>query len=403
MIMKFNFDEVIDRVGQDAKAVNDLPLESTMMPTQPKPGFDAIPMWVADMSFASAPSVLSAISKRLQHPLFPYFNYSSAYYDAIFYWQEKMHGVTGLKKEHIGYENSVLGGLSSALKAVLPNGGKVLLHSPTYIGFLRVLKLNGYEIVDSPLYKDESGCWRMDLKDMEEKIVSQGIQVMIFCSPHNPSGRVWEKEELVSMMDLVKKHDVIVLSDEIWSDLVLTVFHHIPLQSIGEDAKNRTIAFYAPSKTFNLAGLIGSYHIIYNSSLKEKVDAVSSATFYNGMNVLSMHGLIGAYSEEGYQWCQELNQILQRNIQTMYDFLNQYPEIEVSMPQGTYLLFVDMTNWLKKHPLSLHELLQRGWDVGVGWQNGEPFLKPNCIRINIALPYSKLLEAIQRLKTYVLL
>ena len=139
---------------------------------------------------------------------------------------------------------------------------QVLVHAPTYIGFTGTLNNNGYHIIHSPLKKDEEGIWRMDFEDMEEKIVKNKIHAAIFCSPHNPTGRVWERWEIEKAMEIYKKYDVTVISDEIWSDIILYGNEHIPTQSVSEDARNRTIALYAPSKTFNLAGLIGSYHII---------------------------------------------------------------------------------------------------------------------------------------------
>lgn len=141
----------------------------------------------------------------------------------------------------------------------------------------------------------------MDYDDMDKKLKENHIHVAVFCSPHNPCGRVWEREEIEKAMEIYKKNDCIVISDEIWSDLILEGYHHIPTQSVNEDARNRTIAVYAPSKTFNLAGLIGSYHIIYNSCLRDRVKANSRKSHYNSMNVLSMHALIGAYKPEGHE------------------------------------------------------------------------------------------------------
>ena len=138
----------------------------------------------------------------------------------------------------------------------------------------------------------------MDFEDMEKKIVKNRIHAAVFCSPHNPCGRVWERWEIEKAMELYKKYDVFVISDEIWSDLILEGHKHIPTQSVSEDARNRTVAMYAPSKTFNLAGLVGSYHIIYNTWLRERVLKESSLSHYNAMNVLSMHALVGAYKPE---------------------------------------------------------------------------------------------------------
>ena len=210
---------------------------------------------------------------------------------------ERRFDVTGIEVDAIkaGYENGVLGGVVSALNIFCSRGDNVLLHSPTYIGFTYSLENNGYNIVHSPLVKDENNVWRMDFEDMEKKIVDNRVHAAVFCSPHNPCGRVWERWELERAMELYKKHDVMVVSDEIWSDIILGGHRHIPTQSVSEDARSRTVAVYAPSKTFNLAGLVGSYHIIYNPVLRDRVEKEASLSHYNSMNVLSMHALLGAY------------------------------------------------------------------------------------------------------------
>ncbi len=144
---------------------------------------------------------------------------------------------------------------------------------------------------------------------------------LYFCSPHNPTGRVWERWEIEKAMELYAKYDVTVISDEIWSDIILDGHQHIPTQSVSEDAKNRTVALYAPSKTFNLAGLIGSYHIIYNRTLRERIIKESSLCHYNSMNVLSMYALIGAYKPEGCEWVDELRQVIGENVTYACDYI----------------------------------------------------------------------------------
>ena len=396
--MKYDFTSILDRTGKDAIAVEHIPIPGA----QVKEGFDRIPMWVADMNFPTVPTIVDAMMERVQHPAYGYFDPSKEYYRSIIEWQETRNGVTGLKPEHIGYENGVLGGVVSALNVMCSKGDNVLLHSPTYIGFTRCVENNGYNIVHSPLVKDENGIWRMDFADMEEKIVKNHIHAAVFCSPHNPCGRVWERWEIEKAMELYKKHDVFVVSDEIWSDLILEEHKHIPTQSVSEDARNRTVAMYAPSKTFNLAGLVGSYHIIYNSWLRERVLKESSLSHYNEMNVLSMHALIGAYKPEGYEWVDELRQVLTGNVEFAYKYIQDHFEgVEVSKPEGTYMLFLDCTKWCEQHGKSLDELLKAGVEVGVIWQDGRPFHGPCHIRMNLALPFSRVQEAFKRLDRYV--
>lgn len=402
--MKYDFTSIMDRRGKDAIAV-DLPGNvpaGGFAPGGPKEGFDLIPMWVADMNFPTAPSIIEEVKARLEHPAFGYFNPSDAYFDAIINWHKERKGVEGLTKEDIGYENGVLGGLVSALNAFASHGDPILVHSPTYIGFTNSIEGAGYKIVHSLLKQDEEGVWRMDYEDMDAKIKSNKIHVAVFCNPHNPTGRVWEPEEIEKAMEVYKANDCIVISDEIWSDLILEGYYHTPTQSVSEDAKNRTIALYAPSKTFNLAGLIGSYHVIYNSYLRDRVVASSSKCHYNSMNVLSMHALVGAYRKEGAEWVDELRQVLSGNVAYAYDYIKEHFEgVNLSKPQGTYMLFLDCEEWCKKHGKTVDELLKAGWDVGVAWQDGRPFHGEYCIRMNLALPLSRVQEAFRRLDEYV--
>ena len=245
--MKYDFTTILDRVGHDAIAV-DNPAEQKGCFTgfTRKEGFDIIPMWVADMNFPCAPTIQKAMSGRIAHPAFGYFSPRDEYYDEIIKWHSARNHVQGLESKHIGYENGVLGGVISAMNVLASKGDNVLLHSPTYIGFTHVLTDNGYHIVHSPLYKDDENVWRMDYTDMEKKIVENHIHVAIICNPHNPSGRVWSKEELAKAMDIFEKHEVWVIADEIWSDLILNGNHHTPVQSVNAYAHSHTAAFYAP-------------------------------------------------------------------------------------------------------------------------------------------------------------
>lgn len=315
--MKYDFTSIIDRHGKDALAVDGL--GTGFAPAAPKEGFDAIPMWVADMNFPTVPTIQEAIIERTNHPAFGYFNPTDEYFDSIIRWQAKRNGVQGLTKECIGYENGVLGGVISALNCVCSKGDKILIHSPTYIGFTMSLKNNGYEAVHSPLVKDENGVWRMDFEDMEKHLKEEKIHAAIMCNPHNPCGRVWERWELEKAMELYKKYDVYVVSDEIWSDIILSGNKHIPTQSVSEDARQRTAAFYAPSKTFNLAGLV-----------------------------------------------------------------------------GTYMLFVDCTDWCKAHGKTIEDVEHACWDVGAAIQDGTMFFGPCHLRMNLASPRSRIEEAFHR-------
>lgn len=401
----FNFTDAIDRMGHDSIAADAAgaisggslgPVDAVV-----REGFDVIPMWVADMGFATAPSVLRAMRERLEHPCFGYFEYPQEYYDRIAWWHERRNGVVGLEPENIGYENGVLGGVANALAVLCSRGDKVLVHAPTYTGFTNTLKNAGYDLVASWLQRDAEGVWRMDYEDMERKLTTREVHAAILCSPHNPTGRVWERWELERAMGLFRKYDVYVISDEIWSDIVLGGNAHIPTQSVSDDARMRTVALYAPSKTFNLAGLIGSYRVVYNPWLQARLAKQASLSHYNMQNVLSMHALLGAYSEEGSAWVDELREVLGRNVQVASEFFEGISGIDFARPQGTYMLFLDCGGWCAAHGMGIDELLRSGVEVGVLWQDGRPFGGESTIRINLALPTARLREALERLAAYV--
>ncbi len=399
--MTYDFTSILDRRGRDALAVDAIGTPDCGI-SAPQAGFDVIPMWVADMNFPVLPTISQAIAARLEHPTFGYFKPRAEYFQAILDWHRIRKGVADLEPEYIGYENGVLGGVVSAMNCICSRGDKILVNSPTYIGFTNSLENCGYRLIHSPLVLDENQVWRLDLQDMEAKLQAEQIHAAIFCSPHNPTGRVWERWEIEAAMELFRKYDVTVVSDEIWSDILLNGARHIPTQSVSEDAKGRTVALYAPSKTFNLAGLVGSYHIIYNDRLRHRHRKESSLSHYNSMNVLSMHALMGAYSHEGQHWVEELNQVLSENVNWAVDFIREnLPGISLSKPQGTYMLFLDCTAWCQAYGKTLDDLLKAGWDVGVCWQDGRPFHGPCHIRMNLALPTARVQEAFRRLKEFV--
>ena len=238
----------------------------------------------------------------------------------------------------------------------------------------------------------------MDYEDMDRKLKENHIHLAIFCSPHNPTGR-WELERA---MEVYEANDCYVISDEIWADLTFAGHHHIPTQMTNDWAREHVAAAYAPSKTFNLAGLIGSFHVIYSSYLRDRICGHARATHYNEMNVLSMHALIGAYQPEGYEWLEELRTVLEGNTRFAVDFIRKhFAGVDVADPQGTYMLFLDCTEYCRKSGKSIDDLLRDGWKVGVGWQDGRAFGGPCHIRMNLASPRTRVEEALERLREYV--
>lgn len=395
--MKYDFETIMERHGKDSIAV-DCPPNGALT----KEGFSQIPMWIADMNFPTVPAVPRLIAERTAHPAYGYYRPRKEYFDAIIDWQRTQNHVMDLKEEDIGYENGVLGGVASALRVFCQPGDAILVHAPTYIGFTHVFSSAGYQPVLSYLKKDAQGVWRMDYADMEQKIKDNNIHTVVFCSPHNPCGRVWQRDELQTAMALFEKYQVNIISDEIWSDLILADHAHIPTQSVSPYAHEHTAAFYAPSKTFNLAGLIGSYHIIYNKAIRDEVVRAANTTHYNSMNVLSMHALIAAYSQEGHDWLNQLRQVLRRNTAYGAAYIAQHFQgVECSVPEGTYMLFLHCEDWCKAHNVDMDTLQKKGAEVGVMWQDGRPFHDPYGIRMNLAVPYSLVEEAFHRLDTYV--
>ena len=279
--MKYDFTTLLNRKGHDALALDVLPIKDVEV----DPNFSTIPMWVADMNYPVFENIQKQMIERINEPHFGYFEMPEDYYKAIQFWQKETHGID-VEKEAIGYENGVLGILSSALEAFSASGEPILVQSPCYIGFIHTLNNFGRKIIDSPLKKEEN--WAMDYEDIEKKIIKHNIHFAIFCSPHNPTGRVWKKEEIQKFMDICKKHDVLVFSDEIWSDLVRKENTHIPTQSISEDAKKRTIAAYAPSKTFNLASMMISNIFIPNPELRRKFRKQLDAAGISQLGVLGL-------------------------------------------------------------------------------------------------------------------
>ncbi len=402
--MTYDFTSILDRQGKDAIAVDAIgcAVPWAKAPEAAKEGFSSIPMWVADMNFATVPTISQAIKDRADHPAFGYFAPTEEYYESIIRWHRDRNGVSDMEARHIGYENGVLGCVCSAIHAFTSPGEKILLHSPTYIGFSHCLEDTGRVAELSPLYRDEQGVWRMDYQDMDRRLKKEKIHLAIFCSPHNPCGRVWERWEIEKAIEVFRLNQCLVVSDEIWSDILLNGHKHIPSQSVSQDAKNRTIAVYAPSKTFNLAGLIGSYHVIYNDYLRDRIRRSASTSHYNDMNVLSMHALIGAYKKEGQDWTDQLCQVLSQNINDAYEFISKhFPGVSVAKPEGTYMMFLHCKEYCQSREISIDQLIKAGWDVGVAWQQGAPFHDPWGIRMNFALPHSLAMEALERLKKYV--
>ncbi len=388
------FDKVWDRWGKDA-----IKWDLTKMPDSPfyteVDKEDVIPMWVADMDFATAPSVVEALKERVDHPLYGYFMLPDRYIEAVKSWQEDRFGVSGLKRENIMYQNSVLGGIATFVYAYSQPGDNILVNQATYTGFQGTVKNAGRFLVYSELKKDEEGIYRLDLADMEEKIIKNNISLYIFCSPHNPTGRVWTKEELQSVVDLCEKHNVFILSDEIWADfLVEEGKKHIPIQSISDVAKKIAIGLYAPSKTFNLAGLVGAYSVIHCPVMNQKITKMAGSSHYNMLNVFSVHALIGAY-EGGAEYVDVMNKYIRENQKELYNFFtNECKGISTHLPEGTYLLWVD----IKDTGIDMDTALTKLKQAGIIVNDGRTFHGQTHLRFNLACPNIYVKKVIEKMR-----
>ena len=328
--MKYDFTTILDRAGRDSLAADVVPFD-----VQPDPDVRKIPMWVADMSFPAAPPIIEAIEKRLEMPNFGYFSLPDSYFDSIISWRRSRNGVTKLSREHIGYENGVLGGVSSAVQALTAPGEKILVHSPDLRG------LHAHDGRQRARARSQPARARRKRR-LAHGLCRHGRQAQaaphppaILCSPHNPCGRVWELWELERAMEVYAANDCLVISDEIWSDIIMPGHKHIPTQSVSADARERTMAFYAPSKTFSLAGLIGAYHIIYNTYLRDRVVRQSEVSHYNDCNVLSLHAPLGAYSPAGEEWADEMCRVIDANHEYACNFIrDNFKGVRVMRPEG---------------------------------------------------------------------
>ena len=392
--MQYDFTSLMDRHGKDAIAVDGV--GGPGAPGAPKAGFDVIPMWVADMNFPTCPTIQQAIIARAQHPAFGYFDPTPEYYDSIIRWQGTRNGVQGLAKEHIGYENGVLGGVISALNCVCSRGDKVLLHSPTYIGFTHCLENNGYQIIHSPLVKDEANVWRMDFADMERRLKEEHIHAAILCNPHNPSGRVFTKEELTAMGDICVKHGVTVVSDEIHNDFVFRGEHTV-FASIKKEFEDICVVCTSPSKTFNLASMMISNIFVPNKELRQKFQHQVDAAGISQLGVLGLVATQTAY-EKGDEWYESMLKYVWENIAYVKKYVkDNMPGVNVIDGEGTYLLWLDF----RGTGIDADELDRRIiYDAKLWLDSGKIFGKTGTgfQRINVAAPRKTIEECMERIK-----
>ena len=392
--MTYNFDERIDRTGRG---------QAKWEPAGLKEMFgdeNMLSYWVADMDFRVAQPIRDALIEAAEHGCIGYTGLDPAFYNAYINWQKRRNGWEP-DVSWFRYTPGVVPAINLLLLAMTNEDDEILIQRPVYYPFTDSIVKQKRTVVSSSLV-NKGGRYEIDFEDFEKKASSPKCTAFVLCNPHNPVGRVYTEEELRKMGEICNRHGVFVIADEIHSDLIAKGHKHVVYAKLGKEFEQNCAVCHAPSKTFNLAGLIGSYHIIYNKYLRDRVTAHGDATHYNEMNVLSMHALIGAYSDEGREWVSELLQVLEGNCKYACDHIRQhYDGVDVSMPQGTYMLFLDLTDYCRRTGKTLDQVIKAGWDVGVAWQDGRAFHGPCHIRMNLASPLSRIQEAFHRLDKYV--
>ncbi len=381
--MKYDFDELIPRRG-----TNSYKWDSAA-------DADVLPLWVADMDFRTAPCIMEALRRRVEHGVFGYTRVPDAYYQAVIDWFGRRHGWR-INREWIIYTSGVVPALSAIIKALTEPGDRVLVQTPVYNCFFSSIRNNGCEVVSSPLVRD-GNTYRMDFDDLERKAADPRTKLLLLCNPHNPAGRVWTREELLRVGDICLRNGVRVISDEIHCELTLPGYEYIPFASLSEAFQANTITCLSPSKAFNIAGLQIANIVSSDEEVRRHIDRAININEVCDVNPFGVEALVAAYNR-GEDWLDALNAYLYENYRCLCDYFDEHlPQLPVTKLEGTYLVWVDC----RALRLSSAELAERLLERQKLWLNegsmygaeGEGFL-----RINIACPRSRLLEALERLE-----
>ena len=394
--MKYNFDELIERRGTGCVKWDEIP--SSLHPS-PVTLRDIIPLWVADMDFKAAPAIQEAIRKRAEHGVFGYTLVEGPYYEAIISWFQRRHQWT-IHREEILYTTGVVPAMSVAIKALTMPGEKVLILSPDYNCFFSSIRNNGCEVLESSLllcHSNKHDRFEVDWKDFEAKCADEKTTVFLLCNPHNPTGRVWTKEELSRMNDICMKHGVKVVSDEIHCELIMPGHTFQPFAAVSEACRENSVILNSPSKSFNIAGLQIANIICARPDWRRRLDRAININEVCDVNPFGPVALIAAYNESE-EWIDELNQYLWGNYCALCDFAaKHFPQWKVMPLEGTYLPWVDITATGFKSQEYADLLLQEAkvWvnpGTMYGKESGEGY-----IRLNIACPRATLMEALYRI------
>lgn len=380
-----NFSNVIDRAGFNSKKWD---ARESMFGD-----CEIIPMWIADMDFRVPEEIVSAITARAAHGIFGYTGMPDGYLEAVISWM-KRHHQWDVQREWICHSPGVVTALSLLIDAYTKPGDKIIIQSPVYYPFARTIKTAGRTILDNPL-RSENGHYVMDLENLKAQL-DDSVKMIFLCSPHNPVGRVWHREELMTLAEICLEHNILIVSDEVHADLIYEGYQHTCFPTLSREIEQQTILCTGASKTFNLAGLKTSSIIIPNKALRAQFNAVVNNYNVGSGNIFGLAATEAAY-RYGDAWLAGLNMYLQQNLDYLLDFMQtNIPQIPVVRPEGTYLIWMDFTGLgmddkalndfcLKKAKIAFDP----GYEFGTG---GSGFM-----RINIACPRQTLEKALEQL------
>ncbi|MEG2289054.1 MAG: MalY/PatB family protein [Clostridium sp.] len=384
--MKYNFDEKVNRINSDSLKWG--LIERTHGDSE------ILPLWVADMDFKVPEEIAMAITNRLQHPVFGYSRIQPSYYKAAMDWFEKRFD-WNVEKNWIKFAEGVVPGLNSLVAAFTQPGDEVIIQTPVYHPFYKIIKNKGCQVVENPLICND-GRYEMDFENLE-KVITKKSKMMIICSPHNPVGRVWTKEELIKVGEICIKNNILIVVDEIHADIVFKPNTHTVFAKISEEFAQHSIICTAPNKTFNIAGFKTANIIIKNEKLRDKYVIQMDRDCVEGPTILGAIAQEAAYSK-GEEWYQEMMEYVESNIDYTIEFIEKrIPKIKIQRPEGTYLLWLDCTDlgmskeelknfFLKKCKVWLNEGSMFG-------QAGDMFQ-----RMNIATSREVLTDALKRIE-----
>ncbi len=382
----FNFDEIIDRKGTNS-VKHDKLFEIF--------GTDKVlPMWVADMDFKTPDFIIKKLKERLEHEILGYTFRDNSFYDAVINWIKYQHA-WNIKKEWISFSPGVVPAFTMIIKAFTHPGDKIIVQSPVYFPFFSSILNSGRQLVNNQLqYKN--GKYVMDFEQLEKQIDSK-TKMILLCSPHNPVGRVWTKQELSELANICVENNILIVSDEIHSDIILYSNKHIPIASLSEDISNNTITTYAPSKTFNIAGLSTSVIVSSNPQLKAIYDNYIENLHINFGNIFGNVALEAAY-KEGKSWLNEMIKYVEANFELLRDFTNVHSEkIDLIEPEATYLAWLDFNKLNLSENKLKHFIIKK---ARLGLNNGAMFGDggQGFQRMNLACPKHTLETALNLLE-----